>query len=197
MTCSCSPVAKTRKPLIHLWLVRYEYQLQESHRGMIICRRPFCQFYSFIKQFDPKKKDLTQRRKIWIQFVSSSWKSSFGRLKIHEKSSLKQNFWNLSQMSFATSTHTLYWHLLQKSYFSNTSTPSQMHSYSLKRLCGYCKNFTAFFLGNADKLRDKQIKLLYNTLFNCPADSSIGYLVTHSLTHSVRDFLKNTTTEWP
>ena len=33
--------------------------------------------------------------------------------------------------------------------------------------------------------------------FSCPADSSIGDLVTHSLTHSLRDLLKNTTTELP
>ena len=34
-------------------------------------------------------------------------------------------------------------------------------------------------------------------VFSCPADSSIGDLVTHSLTEWVREFFKNTTTEWP
>ena len=34
-------------------------------------------------------------------------------------------------------------------------------------------------------------------LFSCPADSSIGDLVTHSLTHSLSDLFKNTPTEWP
>jgi len=35
------------------------------------------------------------------------------------------------------------------------------------------------------------------SLFSCPADSSIGDLVTHWLTEWVRDLFKNTTTEWP
>ena len=34
-------------------------------------------------------------------------------------------------------------------------------------------------------------------VFSCTADSSIGDLVTDSLTDWVRDLLKNTTTEWP
>ena len=34
-------------------------------------------------------------------------------------------------------------------------------------------------------------------VFSCPADSSIGDLVTHWVTEWVRDLLKNTTTEWP
>ena len=32
-------------------------------------------------------------------------------------------------------------------------------------------------------------------VFSCPADSSIGDLVTHSLTHSLSDLFKNTPTE--
>ena len=37
----------------------------------------------------------------------------------------------------------------------------------------------------------------YTEVFSCPANSSIGDLVTHSLTHSLRDLLKNTTTDLP
>ena len=37
----------------------------------------------------------------------------------------------------------------------------------------------------------------YLDVFSCPADSSIGDIVTHSLTHWVSDLFKNTTAEWP